>query len=64
MMQLQRLETRLRQMEHKKMLLLQKEQIATLNLKYQGWHHAAFLEEIESRSEAEARLRELTLTKL
>lgn len=36
----------------------------TLELKYKSWVHTAYLMELEQRAEAEARKRELLLTKL
>jgi hypothetical protein len=50
--------------EQEKIELLKKEQKITVELKYKSWVHSAYLEELEMRAEAEARKRELLLTKL
>jgi len=64
MMQLQKLERKLRRIEQEKIKLLKREQKITVELKYKSWIHSAYLMELEQKAEAEARKRELLLTKL
>ena len=64
MMQLQKLERKLRRIELEKIKLLKREQKITVELKYKSWIHSAYLIELEQKAEAEARKRELLLTKL
>ena len=64
MKMLAKLEARLRRVEAEKIALLQEEQRATIALRNEAWVHGEELGEYESRFEAEARKREVTLTKL
>ena len=64
MMYLQKLERKLRRRELEKIKLLKREQKITVELKYKSWIHSAYLIELEQKAEAEARKRELLLTKL
>ena len=61
---LAKLEARLRRVEAEKIALLQEEQRATIALRHEAWIHGEELGEYENRFEAEARKREVTLTKL
>lgn len=61
---LKELKTKLKKMELNKLNLIKKEAVTTANLTKHARIHGAKLEELEEMFEAEARRRELVLTKL